>query len=678
MASLDHQDPAPNNHRRQRPLWLIPTIVGIVGIAVIVGWVTYSKRKARQAEMAEVRTAKVERGTISRVISATGVVTAETGAQVKIGSQISGRIKRLYADVGTRVEAGQVIAEIDAPDLVAGVDAAQQGQAQAAAKYQQQLEGAPMLHKQLVAAFEQASEGVQSSIAAVTRTRAALAASQSGVSSARANQRSAEARLRDAEARVRSARAAEPLQSAKTTAEIERARAALNTARTNLTQVEQSVRLEVANAEAQLSQAQAKARLAATNLKRQQALFDQGFAPAVDVDSARTDADVTSEAVAAAQSTLEITRQKVAADVPAAQDQVAQAKASLEAAQAGTYQNVVSTESLRSAEAGMQEAIHSLAAAKEAVTSAQADVRAATAQVAAAQADLRSSRAAQDKALADMTQDRTKQQDIKSAFAAMMQSRAQVDSEKVRLDKSYIRTPISGTVIDLEQQEGETVAASLSAPTLISVVDLDRLQVAAYVDETDIGTVKLGQDAEVTVDAFPDAKVKGIIVKVASAATEQDNVITYQVTVDLGKTGIKGLKPEMTANVDITVERSDNALLVPSEAVKKKTDGAKVVLMRNGVAEAVPVQTGLEDEDNIEIKEGVQDGDEVVLAGFEKLGLEGFSSTAELPGFLKNSSPFGPGTGNNKGKNGAPKSGGAPASGPGGGAGRAMGAGRPR
>jgi hypothetical protein len=116
--------------------------------------------------------------------------------------------------------------------------------------------------------------------------------------------------------------------------------------------------------------------------------------------------------------------------------------------------------------------------------------------------------------------------------------------------------------------------------------------------------------------------------------------------------------------VDVTVQKAENAVLVPTEAVKKQTDGTQVVVMRNGQASAVAVETGLEDEDSVEIRSGLQDGDEVVLSGFDKLGLQQFSSAAELPGFMKNSSPFGPGTGSNKksgsSSGGSAKGGGAP------------------
>src|SRR4029077_9317966 len=120
-----------------------------------------------------------------------------------------------------------------------------------------------------------------------------------------------------------------------------------------------------------------------------------------------------------------------------------------------------------------------------------------------------------------------KQQDIEQAREAVSVSQAQVNYSKDQLDKTYIRTPISGTVLQLAAQQGETLAAGLSAPTLIVVADLNRLPVDAYVDETDIGKVQLGQNAAVTVDAFPKKVFKGKVSKIASGSTIQQGVITY-------------------------------------------------------------------------------------------------------------------------------------------------------
>jgi len=628
--------------RRRRILRAVKLgLVLAVAAAGVVGLVMVRRARARQSEMEVVRTAKVIRGDLVQTVSCTGVIAAETGAYVKIGSQISGRIRRLYADLGQQVRAGQVIAEIDAPDLAANLEAARRNAEQARARYLQQLAGAPMQHTQLIAAYEQAQEGLRGAESERQRAQANVAAARSRLKSVLSAQEGAQARLREAEARLSSSRAAVKLQSAQTDADVKKAKAAVNTAEANLRQAEKSYELEIADAQAALKQAEANATLAAAELKRQEGLFAKGFASQADVDNARAQAEVTAQQVEAARSRLDLTREKVEAALAAARDALAQARAGLAAAEAGVYQDAMRAEDVKSAEAAVEDAKAAVAQAAEAVASARADLAAAEAQAGAAEAQVRSAKAAVKTALANMTQDQIKQREIQAAYEALKQAEAQVKYQEAQFQKSYIRSPISGTVVTLAQQEGETVAAGLSAPTLIEVVDLNRLQVNAYVDETDIGQVRVGQEAKVSVDAFPDKEFKGQVVTVASAATVQENVVTYLVTVKLESQARTLLKPQMTASVDIMVQKRQNVLLVPNEAVKMREGEAKVVVLKDGQGEVRTVETGLSDGESTEIISGLQEGEEVVLAGFEKLGIEGFSSEAELPGFLRRM-PFGP------------------------------------
>ncbi len=620
--------------RSRRRLGLVVALVVVVtAVAVVVG----GRRLRAKNGASRVRTAEVKRGTIERTIDSTGVVSAETGAQVKIGSQISGRIKRLYADLDTTVQAGQVIAEIDVPDLRANLESAQRNREQARARYQQQLQGVGMQHTQLASAFEQATQSVHRAEAGRFQAQSALTATKSRLASARAGVPAAQARQRQAEAKLRSAKVAIQSQTTQTSTDVQKAQAALDTAQANQAQVRKTADLEVANSEAALKQAQSTANLAATNLKRAEALLAKGFVSAQEVDSQRSQAEVTAQQAQAAEATVQMTREKVTADLAAAQAQVDQAKAALTAAQAGSYQEAMRSEDIRSAEADLDSARSSVDQAELSVRAAQADVEAAQSQVSSADSELRSAQAALRAALANLTQDKLKQQDVKAAYEAMRQAEAQVKLQETQVEKSYIRTPISGTVVNLAQQEGETVAAQLAAPTLIEVVDLSRLQINAYVDETDIGQVKVGQPTSVTVDAYPNRQFTGKIAKIASVATVTDSVVTYQVTIGLDNYPAGMLKPQMTADVRIELGARRNVLLAPNEAVKQRRGGTQVVVLKEGKGEVRLVKTGVSDDEFTEIVSGLQDGETVVLAGFEQLGVQGLGSAAEVPGFLKKS-----------------------------------------
>src|SRR5205814_10081008 len=111
------------------------------------------------------------------------------------------------------------------------------------------------------------------------------------------------------------------------------------------------------------------------------------------------------------------------------------------------------------------------------------------------------------------------------------------DYQLAQLTKTVIRSPIAGTVVSIAAQQGETVAAAFAAPTLIIVTDLNRLEVKAYVDENDIGRVRLGLPATVAVDSFPDRRFTGRVTKVAAASTVKDNVVTYETTIAIDRPG---------------------------------------------------------------------------------------------------------------------------------------------
>lgn len=640
--------------RSPRWRWVIGTL--IVALAVGAFWMIKSKRKS--AEESPIKTADVERGSLTQTIVSTGTIAAETGANVKIGSQITGRIRRLNTDLGQKVQAGQIIAELDAPDLRANLESAQRNLAQAQARYQQQLAGVSMQHTQVAGAFEQASESVHRAQAQREQAAAGLVAARSRVRSAEAALAGAQARLKSAQANLRSAEAAAKLQPAQTSAEVTRAQAGLSTAQAALVQAQKGADLQVHNAETAVSQAQSNADLAAANLKRAQSLLEKGYVSQQDVDAAQNQYEVARQGLAASRNSLDLTRQKVAADLQSAQDAVTQAQATLAAAQAGTYQDVVRTEAVNAAQSSVVDAESSVAQAQSQLESAREDVRTAQAQLVSAEADVRSAKAAQSVALGNMTEDRLKQKDVQAAYEAQRQAQAQVAYQMAQYDKSNIRSPISGTVISLTQQEGETVAAGLSAPTLVEVVDLARLEVHAFVDETDIAQVRLGQAAKVEVDAFPKETFTGKVTKISSAATVQDNVVTYQVTIGLDKYPEGLLKPQMTANVTLTLARKDNVLLVPNEALKQKKGVTQVVVLKDGKGEVRDVKTGMTDGTNTEITEGLQEGEKVVLAGFMELGLEEFASTGRLPGFFSRG-PLGTGGGNQRGGAAGARGGGA-------------------
>jgi len=486
-------------------------LTGVLALVVIsaIALVAAGRFHKSETDSSGMTTAKVERADIEQVVSATGSITAQTGAQVKIGSQITGRIKRLLADVGSNVKAGQVIAELDLPDI----------QAQ----------------------YEQAVANLES-------TKVRLAEQLSGVD----------------------------LQTTNTSSDIARAKANVDSAQASYDQSEKNAKLQVSTAEAAVKQAEASARNAQTLLSRNRQLVAKGYISDQELDNSQTQSDVAAAQLDSAQQNLELTRTKSTTDVQTALNALQNARAAQAAARAGSANNVIKR--------------HQVAEARVAVSAA----------------------------------------------------RAQVAYWRAQYDKTVIRTPISGTVLALDVQQGETIAAGLSAPTLIRVTDLKKLQVEALVDESDIGSVRVGQRATVTVDAYPNREFKARVVKVASGATMQQNVVTYDTTLALDSFGGL-LKPDMTATVRIIVGEHRRVLTVPIEAVKSAVKGQMVYVLKGDKVISQPIVTGVSNDAVTEAIKGLREGETVVTAGYD--------TQSQFGG--PRMTPFGPGAGGSRSRSGA-------------------------
>ena len=174
-------------------------------------------------------------------------------------------------------------------------------------------------------------------------------------------------------------------------------------------------------------------------------------------------------------------------------------------------------------------------------------------------------RAALEAARADLT---VAEAQSRTATANRQQSAAALDSARIDLDRTFIRSPIDGVVVDRSVDLGQTVAASLSAPTLFTIAqDLTRIQIDAEVDEADIGQVREGQTAGFSVDAFPDREFSGTVEQIRLSPTELQNVVTYTVVISADNPN-RRLLPGMTANVDIVTGLRTDVLTVANQALR--------------------------------------------------------------------------------------------------------------
>jgi putative ABC transport system ATP-binding protein len=170
---------------------------------------------------------------------------------------------------------------------------------------------------------------------------------------------------------------------------------------------------------------------------------------------------------------------------------------------------------------------------------------------------------------------------LRQATTDVERTKAALASARVALSYATITAPIAGVVGLASTQEGETVAAGLNAPTFVTIVDLNRLQVDTFVDEVDIGKVKVGQKASFTVDSFPSREFAGQVTAIYPRAVIQENVVNYDVVVEITDKYDGLLRPEMTASVTIQLDARDNVLTVPVKAVKRD-HGRNVVFVITG------------------------------------------------------------------------------------------------
>lgn len=248
---------------------------------------------------------------------------------------------------------------------------------------------------------------------------------------------------------------------------------------------------------------------------------------------------------------------------------------------------------VREEEAGLLTAKANVALQEASVERAEANLRKAELDLQRAQqlvekgvtsqAALDNATAAQEGAAAELAIAKAQ---VENTKAAVLQRQATLDNARIDLERTYIRSPIDGVVIERSVEVGQTVAASLSAPKLFTIAqDLSEVQIEAQVDEADIGQVTPGNPVTFTVDAHPDITFTGEVEQTRLAPVSLENVVTYTVVI-AADNSLKRLLPGMTANVEIVTGEHVDVVVVPNEALRFRPRGAAEALVRD------PAQTG--------------------------------------------------------------------------------------
>lgn len=218
-------------------------------------------------------------------------------------------------------------------------------------------------------------------------------------------------------------------------------------------------------------------------------------------------------------------------------------------------------------------------------------------------------------------------QDMENARLDYLTSQSAFGKAQADVDDTVITAPMDGYIIGEPMEVGETVSQGLSSQMIIATVaDLSSMQINLLVDETDIGEVSQGEAVTFTVDAYPNREFHGTVRDISkkeySSSTSSSttsssggSVVYYTVYVDISSDDLNGLYPYMTARAEIHGRASQNALVVPTTALRSDSQGEYVYKKEGNNLEKAYVTVGITSDSSVEILSGLSDGDQVVVSG---------------------------------------------------------------
>ncbi|MCX6345219.1 MAG: efflux RND transporter periplasmic adaptor subunit [Armatimonadetes bacterium] len=527
-------------------------VAAVIIVTVII--VSFMVIRARNASnnTPAIQTAVVERGTVTASVSANGVLQPVTTVEVK--SNVGGQVVELAVDEGDVVKAGQLIAKIDPSDTISALQQSVADMDSATAKVQQAKQGLSMQNLQTAANVDASEQALEASRQRLTQAEK-QALIQPRLTSEAIKQ--GESNLAAAEAALRQTKNA-------------------------------LIPQKLAAAKSSYEQAKASYEKSNNDVTRKRSLLEKGFVSKSVLDASEEQFSVAKAQLESAKSKIDTVQDESDQDLQSALAKVAQATSALEIAKANRVQDELK----------------------------QVDFAAARAAVKQAQANLASARAS-------AYQIQMKEEDIVQARAGLARSNATLKNAQTQMKYTTIVAPRSGVVVKKYVESGSIVSAGRSSFSgsgsgvgIVDIADITHMMALVNVDETDIAQIAIGQDVDVTVDAYPGKRFKGKVTKIAPQAISDQNVTTIPVTVEIAQPG-KELKPAMNATCEFISSRKNNVLLVPSEAVQETQNGMTVTVVVGDKQIVRPVKTGIVGEANTEIISGLNEGDTVVTSVIE-------------------------------------------------------------
>lgn len=573
-------------------------------------YVVKGLRANASTDQKQYRIAAIERGTVKKTVTATGILKAWTTVDIK--SRAGGRVERLPVEDGTIVRKGDLIAEIDPSDTLLSLNTAKADVTSNDARIDQTEKELQLQEQQTVVSIQTAEAG--------------LKASQASAAAAKA--------------RYESARNQSQAQNDLTEASVENARATLAAAKERLIQMEKATQPQSrAAVQAAVDQAKANLKNADLQLNRQKALLDKGFVAASTVDQAQATYDVAKATLASAQERSNTIQPEQETDLRAQRAQVRQTEAALKSAEANRVDITLRQQSAAAALADYQRAL----------------------------ADVKQSEARLKQAKAEKINNTIRRSQIAQARAQRARSEASLSNAQVQYQDTRVTAPSDGIILKKYIEPGTMISSGMSfnstGVSIVQMGDISRMYVDVQVDETDVANVDLDQKVDITFDAYATTPFEGKVIKVDPQAVVEQNVTTIHVRVEVDNSSnmYRLLKPGMNATCDFIVERKEDVVVVPNEAIKTDEEGNKYIEAPVGgkvaplekdaepgtkpdpdlLIEVKPdrksIQIGIEGNDGTEVLEGLNEGDKVITQVIEP--------APPTPG-----SPFGGGGGRGPGR----------------------------
>ena len=215
-----------------------------------------------------------------------------------------------------------------------------------------------------------------------------------------------------------------------------------------------------------------------------------------------------------------------------------------------------------------------------------------------------------------------KENEVELVNTEVIRARIALEEVEERLEETEIFAPITGVIIEKLVEEGQIIASGISnvngGTALATLADMSRLFIIADIDETDIGSIKIGHKVTITADAFSDRKFKGLVKRIAPQGLVENSITIFKVKIEVLGKGRKILKPMMSANIDIVTEHVDNTVFTSRAGIRDGEQGKFAMVLKEDKPEKIAVKTGIRNPIHVLIVSGLIPGDQVILGDWEK------------------------------------------------------------